>query len=165
MLPDVFKMHYDQEREQFLNALAQGAPLSLALDFSGLSQSEFDHLVRHDPDFDREIKKIHAKATLELTSSIRLHALNPTASEYVGDWKAAAWLLERSPQSQPIFAPETKNDSNQTVNIRDLLRAALLEVDAHVIEHPPRGAEQETDNADKNKETVSVTRMDVEKEF
>jgi hypothetical protein len=100
-------------KAELLDAVASGAPFTLACDAVGLGHQTFQDWRRADPDFDAEVHQAVARATIN-----RLREIDRQGRD--GAWTALAWLCERR-HPESFGRPEVQlnqqfNSSTMTVN-------------------------------------------------
>lgn len=98
-------------------ALRNGATKRLASQYAGMDESTFYRLLARNSAFREAVQEAEAHHEMQMVSRIK-------ASANSGDWKAAAWWLER--QRYDEWGPTKPNDSPRvSVEVRSGAAAAV----------------------------------------
>jgi hypothetical protein len=96
--------------ETILASIGQGLPFSLACSRAGVSHEFFIQWRQDDPEFESLVAQACSVSVEHNLEVVRRAAAN-------GDWKAAAWMLERS-HPKMFSRPEVQVQLNQQFNVQ-----------------------------------------------
>jgi hypothetical protein len=97
-------------QEAILASIEKGLPFSLACSRAGVSHEFFIQWRQDDPGFESLVAQAYSVSVEHNLEVVRTAAAN-------GDWKAAAWMLERS-HPKMFSRPEVQVQLNQQFNVQ-----------------------------------------------